>query len=40
MTAFFDPAQVTRQLGLRCISKPADFPSIINAVETTCGGAS
>ena len=40
VTAFFDPAQVTRQLGLRCISKPADFPSIINAVETTCGGAS
>ena len=38
VTAFFDPAQVTRQLGLRCISKPADFPSIINAVETTCGG--
>jgi len=40
VTAFFDPAQVTRQLGLRCISKPADFPSIIDAVETTCGGAS
>ena len=40
VTAFFDPAQVTRQLGLRCISKPADFPSTINAVETTCGGAS
>jgi two-component system, chemotaxis family, chemotaxis protein CheY len=38
VTAFFDPAQVTRQLGLRCISKPADFPTIINAVETTCGG--
>ena len=38
VTAFFDPAQVTRQLGLRCISKPADFPAIINAVETTCGG--
>ena len=40
VTAFFDPAQVTRQLGLRCISKPADFPTIINAVETTCGGTS
>jgi two-component system chemotaxis response regulator CheY len=38
VTAFFDPAQVTRQLGLRCISKPADFPTIIDAVETTCGG--
>jgi hypothetical protein len=39
VTAFFDPAQVTRQLGLRCISKPADFPTIIDAVETTCGGS-
>jgi len=38
VTAFFDPAQVTRQLGLRCISKPADFPTIIDAVETSCGG--
>src|SRR5918994_369600 len=38
VTAFFDPAQVTRQLGLRCISKPADFPTIINAVQTMCGG--
>ena len=38
VTAFFDPAQVTRQLGLRCMSKPADFPTIIDAVETTCGG--
>jgi CheY-like chemotaxis protein len=38
VTAFFDPAQVTRQLGLRCISKPADFPTIIDCVETTCGG--
>jgi CheY-like chemotaxis protein len=37
VTAFFDPAQVSRQLGLRCISKPADFPTIINTVETMCG---
>jgi two-component system, chemotaxis family, chemotaxis protein CheY len=37
VTAFFDPVQVTRQLGLRCISKPADFPTIMNALETTCG---
>jgi CheY-like chemotaxis protein len=37
VTAFFDPAQVTRQLGLRCILKPADFPAIIDAVESTCG---
>jgi two-component system, chemotaxis family, chemotaxis protein CheY len=38
VTAFFDPDQVTRKLGLRCIPKPADFPAIINAVESTCGG--
>jgi len=37
VTAFFDPDQVTRKLGLRCIPKPADFPTIIDAVESTCG---
>ena len=37
VTAFFDPDQVTRKLGLRCIPKPADFPSILDAVESTCG---
>lgn len=37
VTAFFDPDQVTRKLGLRCIPKPADFPAIMDAVETTCG---
>jgi CheY-like chemotaxis protein len=37
VTAFFDPEQVTRKLGLRCIAKPADFPAIINAVESVCG---
>ena len=37
VTAFFDPEQVTRKLGLRCIPKPADFPAIMDVVETTCG---
>jgi CheY-like chemotaxis protein len=37
VTAFFDPDQVTRKLGLKCISKPADFPAVIDAVQTTCG---
>jgi CheY-like chemotaxis protein len=37
VTAFFDPEQVTRQLGLRCLLKPADFPSILDAVASTCG---
>ena len=37
VTAFFDPEQVTRKLGLRCIPKPADFPAVIDAVQTVCG---
>jgi CheY-like chemotaxis protein len=37
VTAFFDPEQVSRRLGLRCIPKPADFPSVIDAVASTCG---
>ena len=37
VTAFFDPVQVTERLGLRCIGKPADFPTIIDAVQTSCG---
>lgn len=37
VTAFFDPEQVTRKLGLRCIPKPADFPAVIDAVRTVCG---
>ena len=37
VTAFFDPAQVTQKLGLRCLPKPTDFPSLLEAVHTTCG---
>jgi CheY-like chemotaxis protein len=37
VTAFFDPDQVARKLGVRCIPKPADFPAIIDAVQSTCG---
>ena len=37
VTAFFDPDQVTRKLGLRCLPKPADFPSVMDVVQTTCG---
>jgi CheY-like chemotaxis protein len=38
LTAFFDPAQVSRQLGVRCLTKPTDFPTVIDAVQTACGG--
>ena len=37
ISAFFDPEQVTRKLGLRCIPKPADLPAVIDAVRSTCG---
>jgi CheY-like chemotaxis protein len=37
VTAFFDPALVTERLGVRCLPKPADFPSVLEAVHTTCG---
>lgn len=40
VTAFFDPEQVTRKLGLRCIPKPTDLPTVIDAVEQSCGGPS
>jgi CheY-like chemotaxis protein len=39
ITAFYDPAQVTRQLGVRCLLKPADFPAVMHAVEGSCGQA-
>jgi two-component system, chemotaxis family, chemotaxis protein CheY len=37
ITAFFDPELVTRKLGIRCLNKPVDLPTVISAVETTCG---
>jgi len=37
ITAFFEPHVVTRKLGLKCLPKPADFPSVLNAVRAACG---
>ena len=37
ITAFLEPHVVTRRLGLRCLPKPADFPSVLNEVRAICG---
>jgi CheY-like chemotaxis protein len=37
ITALFDPEDVVRQLGLPCLSKPADFPTVMHEVEAHCG---
>ena len=37
ITAFFEPHIVTRTLGVRCLAKPADFPTVLNAVAAACG---
>ena len=40
ITAVYDPEQVTREIGLRCLSKPADFDALLGEVETACGASS
>jgi CheY-like chemotaxis protein len=40
MTAMFYPEDVERKLGFPCLGKPVDFPSVMRAVERTCGPAS
>jgi CheY-like chemotaxis protein len=40
VTAVFDPAAVTRELGLRCLPKPIDFLDLLNEVQSACGGPS
>jgi CheY-like chemotaxis protein len=37
ITACVEPHVVTRRLGLRCLPKPADFPSVLNEVRAVCG---
>ena len=37
ITAFFDPYLVSRKLGLRCLPKPADFPTLLHEVAQVCG---
>src|SRR5215213_11823765 len=36
ITAFCEPHVVSRRLGLRCLSKPADFPAVLNEVRAIC----
>ncbi len=37
LTALFDPEDVVRKLGIPCLAKPADFPSVMHEVEAACG---
>jgi CheY-like chemotaxis protein len=39
LTALFDPEDVVRRLGVPCLAKPADFPSVMHEVEAACGAA-
>ena len=37
ITAFIEPHVVSRALGVRCLTKPADFPSVLREVHAICG---
>jgi CheY-like chemotaxis protein len=39
ITAFIEPHVVSRKLGLRCLTKPADFPTVLKEVHAICGPA-
>jgi CheY-like chemotaxis protein len=38
ITAVFDPEDVSRQLGLRCIRKPYRLDEVFGEVQAACGG--
>jgi CheY-like chemotaxis protein len=37
ITGLFDPLDVRQQLGIPCLPKPVDFPSVLLEVEAACG---
>ena len=37
MTGMVHPPDVSRKLGIPCLGKPLDFPSVVRAVERACG---
>jgi CheY-like chemotaxis protein len=37
ITAYYDPRDVSRRLGVRCLLKPADFPAVLEEVQSACG---
>jgi CheY-like chemotaxis protein len=37
ITAFYDPRAVSRKLGVPCLVKPADFPTVLREVKNACG---
>jgi CheY-like chemotaxis protein len=40
ITAMFDPEEVASRLHVRCLSKPVDFPILLDTVSTACGAPS
>jgi CheY-like chemotaxis protein len=36
ISAYFDPGDVTRKLGVRCLLKPADFHAVLREVRSAC----
>ena len=39
VTAFFNPGEVERELGLRCVPKLNQFTEVMNEVRSLCGGS-
>ncbi len=37
LTAYNEPQEVTRELGVPCLAKPADFPTLLREVRIACG---
>ncbi len=37
VTAFFNPGEVEKELGLRCVPKARQFSEVINEVRMACG---
>lgn len=37
VTGMFYPQDVERTIGIPCLGKPVDFPSVIRAVQAACG---
>ena len=40
VTAHYDPREVERQLGVRCLAKPMHINDVIVEVQHACGGSS
>lgn len=36
ITAHYDPARVSDQMGVPCLTKPPDFPHVVDVVDANC----